>query len=1079
MPETTLLERPQLAAQQLLSGNTSGAWDAMLAPQNLSQKEHDEYLTKLGIKGTVYESIFQSITSPLLIISLILSHKFPPAVGEGLLKVSQEVGSLSSKIPFFGKWLSQNALFRGTAVPELFDGVAAENMAFKKWAGLREGANLDKFITTMGRTPNAREQVLVGAYTDGLHRNLRGFSGGKTGKVRIGSGITAVELDGVGTLFKDLESKMHPALREYAKDVRTFYNDAHAKFYGEPGNRKRLMRVLAQHGLEGDGAAEFVLHGPQMMDNYFPHRGLKTFEDFQLMITRMTQSGSSKQYGKNAVAKADNWISDEVRKRQFAMLPSWTDLAVVKDVIDPAAYGRLEAIVKARTLHAARLGGVRESIIQKLQKLEYGDIATNYSKYLQPAEAATYGEAVATHAPQQYSLRSGPVLASYVHTLAGTYAWTAKGYGEKLTRELNTLKALSKGGNPYAKMRTDIFENALMPMAMGRQTFQKAVKAQAWHMSMAHLASKLDTPWVTKLLGEPMVKQLQEHVINSRGAFNLMGLQQKASGFLYLSTLGLNPGSALRNTLQNVLTLGPVVGWETAATAMGNVMGQSHKYLALRLGERALSHEAAIAKVFPHFAEAGLNAGHLTEEVVEQSLRSAYDLAILPSGVKTLYEKISRGMMSLFTASETVNRLTSFEAGMIHAKRAGMAIDAAIPFAREIVKKTQFTITPTSGPLHFANWGPIAKQFVYFPTKMLEFATSTAITLGSGAIDPLTGKEMNISNVLFRGKAVPFGKYNPGTAARMVAGSILAMEVGDVLGIDFRSGLLESSVPTLQPVKTGSPFGALPVVPPGIGIAGSFLYGASTGEWDAFRHTFPLLVPGGVALTRGVGLLPPAAGGRMGASIARTLDRTYADYEQPAPDGRIAVYSGKGTFRGYYTPWDLLKQGLGVRSGDLPKEQEVLALITKNRDTIGSAKRDYLDARYRNSAREATIIATGFKQKFGFDVPVSDQDVKAMQTRRHISRLEQMIRTSPVGPARDSMIAAVQASIGASAQAMMGVDPALLGGSRSAMEQSRWGSGRGTGPARFSAQGDMSPLDQLNPSTLGRQPGVSQMQAIP
>jgi hypothetical protein len=340
---------------------------------------------------------------------------------------------------------------------------------------------------------------------------------------------------------------------------------------------------------------------------------------------------------------------------------------------------------------------------------------------------------------------------------------------------------------------------------------------------------------------------------------------------------------------------------------------------------------------------------------------------------------------------------------------------------------------------------------------------------------------MNISNVLFKGKNVPFGKYNPGTAARMIAGSILAMEAGDAAGLDFRSGLLEQSLPFPSPVKKGGVFGALPVVPPAIGVAGSAVYGATTGDWDAFKHSFPILVPGGVSLSRGIGLLPGGPG-QIGASLARTLDRTHADYEQPAPDGRIAVYSGKGTFRGYYTPWDLLKTGLGIRGGDLEKEQEILALITKNRDAIGEAKRGYLDARYRNSAREATIIAAQFKQKFGFDVPVNKQDIQAMQTRRHVTRLEQMIRTTPAGPARDSMIAAVQASIGASSQAMMGVDPALLGSSRSEAEQQRFGRGAtGSAPTRaaFSARSDLGPTGQLNPQTLGRQAGMNQLQPIP
>ena len=1083
MPEPTLLERPQVAVQQLLSGNVGGSWDALLAPQNLSVYEHDAYLEKLGIKGTAYESIFKTLTNPLLIATLILSHKFPPAVGDALLKVGDKVGGLASRLPFFGKWMSKDAWFRGTEVPGLLDDVATTVMDFKKRYGLRLGEVLTAYKTQTGRLPSETEQILVSSWLDGLNKPLRGFSG-RNGRIRLGSGITQMDLPEVGTLMPNLEQKMSPELLGLARNTRSVLNDVWEEVFAAPENRKQILRALANQKAAGlwDDSTQFIteyMQNPRKVVDYFPRRLLQTPEEFQRLVQMMTASGSAKRFGEASAAKAEAWVSDEVRKREFASLPSWQDLNLVRDAVDPAALQRLEAVTKAKMLHAARSAGVRDSVITKLQKLEYGDLANNYPKYLPEAEAALFGGAIADLGPKQYSLRLVPVLTSYTHTLAGTYGWTVKGFGEKLRGQLDILKGLARTGNPYAKARADVLENTLLPLAMGRQTFQRAVKAQAWQQGMVAAVAEFDTPDVRKVLGDKTVDFLREHALNSKGALNLMGLQQKASGYFYLSTLGLNPGSALRNLFQNVLTLGPTMGWATSAKALGNVLTQSHKYFALRLGDRALSHEAAIAKVFPHFAEAGLAAGHITEEVVEQALRSAHNIAAVPTAAATLAEKISRGMMSLFTASETVNRLASFEAGMIHAKRAGMSIDAAIPFAREIVRKTQFVLTPTSGPIALANTGPLTRQFLYFPAKMLEFATSTAFTLGSGAIDPKTGKEMNLTNLF--GRNIPFiGKYNPGTAARMVAGSIIAMELGDAMGLDFRSGLLESSLPLAQTTRTGSPFGALPVVPPAIGIAGSALYGVSTGDWDSFKHAFPLLVPGGVLTARSAGVVPPALGGAIGQSIARVLDRTYADYQHPAPDGRIAVYSGKGTFRGYYTAWDLLKSGLGIRGGDLDKEQQVLAMISKERDHITQAKRDYMDARFRNSAREASTIAASFQQKFGFPLPVSEKDMKAMQTRRHITRLEQLIRTAPPGKARASLIQAVQATLGSQASSLMGVDPALLGGPRKAANQARFG-GRSSplGRSSFDARSDISPFDQVNPATIGRQRGINQLQPLP
>ena len=1079
MPPVTMLERPQLVAQQLLAGQPASAWNAMLQPQELTPAEHDAYLKKLGIKGTVYEQVFKTITNPLLIVSLILSHKFPPAVGDNLLKLSQKVGGLGTRIPFLGKMLSKDAWFRGTPIPGLLDDVAMENMDFKKRFGVILGEELDKVKRVGGAGLTDREGIMVAAYVDGLHTPMRGFSG-KKGTMRIGSGSTQVDIPDIGVLMPGLREKMSPQLQELADGVREkMLNEQWKINYGKPEHRKRILSALKKQrdaGLWDDNAEDVLafMENPVMRPNYFPHRIERGPEDFQAMVEKMTASGASKRYSQAAGKKADSWISDEFRKRKFAMTPSWKDLEQVKDLVDPAAFQRLEAMHKAKLLQAARIGGVRESIIAKMQKLSFQDIRANYPRHLAPGEARIVADAIETSVPKEYSLKLVPVLTQYTHTMAGTYAWTVRGYGEKLTAAGMELKALAAKGNPHAQARYDYFEKALIPLSMGRLTFQRAVKAQAWHQGMAALQAKLDNPTLKNLIGEDLHKSLLDMVSPLGPAGSLTQVEGKVSTYFYLSTLGVNPGSAVRNLFQNVLTLGPTLGWVTAAKAGFNVMSQTNKYMALRFGPRALSHENAVAKVFPNFAKAGLAAGHITEEVVSEALRAAsHSVSILPQGMMTVGEKVKRGMMALFTGSETINRLMSFEAGMIHAKRAGLHIDVAIPFAREIVRKTQFSLTPTSGPMGLLNSGSTVKQFLYFPAKMLEFATSTALTLGGGAIDPRTGKMANISGWL--GRDVPIiGGFNPGTAARMVAGSIIAMELGDAMGMDFRSGLLESSLPLAQEVRTGSPWGALPVIPPAIGVAGALAYGASTGDWKALKHSAPLLIPGGVTAARSMGLLPS----QMGASAARVLDRTYADYEQPAPDGRIAVYSGKGTFRGFYTPWDLIKTGLGVGGGDLSKEQELLTLVTKNRDAISQSKRDYADARFRNSAREANGIAVSFKQKFGFDLPITEKDMKAMQTRRHVTRLEQLLRTAPAGPARESLIAAVQTAMAGSAEAMLGVDPALLGQSRSKAEKSRFGSGSSTRQP-FRARSDMSPFDSVNPRTIGRSPGIDQLQAIP
>lgn len=1058
-PNVSALERPQQALQSMMTGNVQGAWDAMLQPEELSPRDRDAFIKKLGIKDTVYENIVQGLTNPALILSLVLSHKFPVPVGKALWKLSDQVSGMTSRIPILGRLASPVAIFRGTEVPETLMTIAGNRMEFRKRFDARYAEVLSAFQTKTGRLPTSQEQVLVSAYLDGLHERVKGF-GGKNGKVTIGAGATRVELDGVGALMPGLPEKMGADLREFATSMRGVLDEQWEYVFNQKDNRRFVARALKRMQKEGliDEGLQAFIDDPKKMAHYFPHRVLQNEEDFRQMVKALTQSGSTRQFARNAQNKAVEWITPEVRRRQFAMIPDQQDLASVMDFVDKGQLAKLQEITKAQLLHGAAKAGMRQTTIGKLRAMSLDDIMQNYEKLLQPAEANQFSASMAENMPRSYSLKMMPVINSYNHTLAGTYAWTAKGGGEKMRAMVDEAKAAAILGDKRATWRAEYLENTILPQAMGRGTFRQAVKAQLWDQGMARLGSSLEEGPIRQLLGEKLTDTLASHLKNSRGAFNFMNVQAKAAGYFYLSTLGLNVGSSLTNMLQTVLTTGPLLGFKTTAEGLGAAMQKSHKYFALRLGPRTLDHEAALAAAYPEFAKAGLVSAPITAEVIENTLQNAYNIAAMPSKATKVTEKISRAMMGMFTASETSNRLIAFEAGMIHARRGGLGIDDAIAHARKVVETTQFPSGVHNRPAFVTDLPPLLGQFLNFPAKMLEFATSTALTAGSGDKSVLG--------------------YNPGTFARMIAGSVIAMELGDTIGVDLRGSLLSGALPMPNTPSDKKVFGMLPVVPPFLQLTGSAAVGVATGDWSNLVSSTPLLIPGGIQTFKVAGLLPPnVPGSNVGQSLAKAFERTYADYNQPAPDGRIAVYSGKGTFRGYYSPWEIVKYGLGVKGGDLDREQALIQMVTKERDAIQEAKSSYVDARFRNNATEANKIAFTFKQQFGFALPVSDRDMKALQTRRTVTRLEQLIRTMPAGEARNQAIQVLSATMGADAQALLGVDPAMLGQSRPAAQQSRFGGQSGGFSRRdpFSPTTDLGPQDTVNPSTIGRQPGVNRV----
>jgi len=1069
--EVALTDRPGQALQNTFAGNLPAAWRSLFQPKELTENEKNVLLKKWGLDKGPYARVFKTLTNPVLILALALSHKFPVPAGDNIFKLSQKVQGLAARVPVLRKLASMQGLFQGMKrsggqadFVDEFGKIIFDVNDFRSRHASDFANHLERFRRVTGHLPSKKEQLMVSAWLDGLHKPLRGFSG-KKGTIRLGSGDTVAVLEGVGTLMPNLEVRMGQATLQLAKGFRQTLDTQWKEIFSDLKGRKRILEAIRRQKAAGfsddisETMAEF-LKNPKKIPDYFPRRLLQSEEDFRKLIEVLTRSGDARKFARSATRKAQAWASPEVYKRKFQMLPSGADLDDLGDLVSGTERAKLTAILKARLVDKARVAGVRGSTLAMMKKLPLDELETNYPKLFQPAEAEKIATLLAEHRPQEYSLKLMPVISQYNHTLAGTFGWTVKGGGEKAVQMLDELKFRGKV-DAVARYQADILENTYIPVAMGRGTFRNAIRAQMFSQATQQLAVKLETsPGLRKILGDSATNSLIAGMKSSKGAFSLLNLERKAAGYFYLSTLGLNPGSALKNTLQLVLTTGPTIGYRTAAAGLGEAMRKSHKYFALRLGPRKLKHEAALRGAYPEFAETGLVASPITEEAIQNSLLNAYEISALPAGGVKIADKIQRAMMSMFTASESTVRLASFEAGMIHARRAKMPTIAAIEFSRKLVEKTQFLTGPQNTPFFLIDRSPLIRQLAQFPLRMLEFATVTAMSLGSGAIDPRTGKEMNLLG------------FNPGTFARMIAGSILAMELGEVMDWNVGDALIGGALPTFQPA--GKVLAPIPIVPPFFQILGAGAIGLGSGDFTELARATPLLIPGGVEAFRVMGLLPPGVpGSDLGRAAAKSFERTYADYSQPAPDGRIALFSGRGTLKGYYRPWEIVRYGLGVKGGDIEKESILLQTLVKNRDIIRETRQSYMDARFRNNAKEANQIIEEFRERFGFQLPVTEKDMKAMQMRRQMTRLEQVVRTLPPGPARDNLIQLIGATLGTTGEQVLGIDPALLGQGSAVRQAARTAN---VGSTRFNAQSDLSPLDTINPSKIGRQPGANRQQ---
>ncbi|KKN58750.1 hypothetical protein LCGC14_0549290 [marine sediment metagenome] len=1071
--EVAATDRPGLALQNAFAGDLPGAWRSMFQPKELTKGERNVLLKKWGLDSGPYAQVFRTLTNPVLILALAVSHKFPVPAGNNIFKLSKTVQGLAAKFPILRKIASMQGLFQGmkrsgaTAdFVDEFGAIIRDVNDFRGKHGESFAGHLERFRRNTGHLPSLKEQRIVASWLDGLHMPLRGFQG-KHGTIRIGSGETTAVVESIGTLMPNLEQKMGGALHQLGRGFRETLDAQWQEVFVSlgPKGRKRILSAIQKQKSVGitddisESMAAFI-RDPNKIPFFFPRRLLQSEEDFRRLISVLTESTSSKKFAGSAKRKISAWASPEVYKRKFQMLPSSQDLDAMGDLVDPVARSRLDTLMRSRLVDKARVAGVRGSTLATMKKLPLRELEKNYPTLFQPAEAQKIAGLLAEHSPREYSLKLMPVISQYNHTLAGTFAWTVKGGGEKAVQMLDDLKIRGKV-DAVARYQASILEETYIPIAMGRGTLRNTMRSQLWSQATQQLAVKIETsPGMRKILGDKATDMLIGGMRSSKGAFSLLNLERKAAGYFYLSTLGLNPGSALKNTLQLVLTTGPMIGYKTAAAGLGEAMRKSHKYFALRLGPRRIGHEAALRKAYPEFAKTGLVASPITEEAIQNSLINAYEIAALPSAGVKVADKIQRGMMSMFTASETTVRLATFEAGMLHARRAKMPIEASIEFSRKLVEKTQFLTGPQNTPFFLLDRSPLTRQLAQFPLRMLEFVTTTAFSLGSGAINPKTGKEMNLLG------------FNPGTFARMVAGSVLAMELGEAMNLNMGDALLGGALPTFQPA--GKVLAPIPIVPPFFQILGAGAIGLGSGDFTELMRSTPLVIPGGVSAFRIMGLVPPGVpGAKLGQAMAKTFERTYADYSQPAPDGRVAVFSGRGTLKGFYRPWELVRYGMGVKGGDLEKESRLLETLVKNRDTIREERRSYMDARFVNNAKGAAQIAEGFAKRFGFPLPVSEKDMKAMQLRRQMTRLEQVVRTMPPGPAREQIIELIGATLGTTGEQVLGIDPALLGETSKVRQAARTAN---VGRTNFNARTNLSPLDTVDPNTIGRQRGVNRQQ---
>jgi hypothetical protein len=982
-------------------------------------EDEEALLERIRHKDGIFEALWNTVTDPLVLITGALTFMFPLPTVRGLKSAAKSItpfGGPAGNVlgrQFFKPW----NMFRDYA-DEIYKplmGIAENKRWFNEQIATRLKESLDRFRSVARREPTRYELQLVAYKLDGLANELpsrfrhfrRPVEGADVGQLRspFKPGVIDEEIAKV------------PGLDQLRKDTRDLKEWAYDEVVlSDPEMRSEIIKAMgvrAEKGVKlapseiGRRMDRGTLRIPESVkdqlrstrkfqemqgrvvahtddptvrviggkiDEHFPHQLPRDLATFEQWIRKTLTPVPKSKHGK--MIRMDDKVADSLLPSYEAMLPEVPHLRRFPHLLNKERMGELELAVQ------------RLANDPKTGKVVYTRKIDPNTQMVNPVPP--------------YSLEFENVLPRYFHQMGATYAHNKGGGGRKLHE---AVAMLHKKGD----WREAVLQDTYIPLASGRLDYDKALRMAEWAGTRGRMREFLDGPVGSKVFSGPLTrmgKDLRANLDEASGTWGHLSLEAPLTEIMYASALGLNTSPVILNSLQTILTTTPLAGIQHASKGLAAVYKKATKYFDLRYN-RGLGHEEAFPKAFKEFHESGLGSQTMMREMFGEGMEQAYRKGAHGKFRKG-WDRVRNSMLWMFQKVELTNRLTAFEAGRSLSKAGGGTADDMMDMGRWMVRETQFPSGWESSPyaltkLRAKPFGRLLSMFLQFPISAAEFAMSTATTAYSKM--PIAQKSpalawLGVKDNSLIGELIK--PWHPGPLARMGFYGAVAWNAGKALGLDLERGLAFG----LSPMgMEGAPFYPAPV-PPILSLMGAAAMDLTAGEWNQMQYAAPLLVPGGVAAARAAGTLGTALPGVGYASegLAKFLGRKYTDYTKPTADGRYPVYSSAGdtiSFVGNMNVGQLVAQGLGVPiSGGGRAESQVMEWLVKNRDRIREAKRTYLEALYNNDGEGATRVENQFQKAYpqlkrGLRSLIKKSDIRALQMRRDLTRIEKVLRTLP------------------------------------------------------------------------------------
>lgn len=1065
-----IIGRQSVALRHLGRGDVGAALRAEFSPGSLSPEEAQSIIQAAELDTGVLGPIFESLTNPIVILGAALSFAFP------VLKLRQMYGSVSKQIKKADQMghmlppglrevmISPSTMLR--TEPHLWDAlldVAHGRKVFYEKYIPRMMDDLEVYAKKAGSPLTEFHGRVVAASLDGLEKvhpkALKNFArpgiNPKTGKAWSAKSIAGRMRSPFDTQKLTGHIDSQPGLREYVNSTRKVMDDVFDDLVvRHPEMRAELEAALTKKGRRLRVRQKRAIESGQLDTLDIPadvREYLKTSKRYKEVENKIRKSGTLE-------------LGDKLEDYWMHQLPRGVR-EIDTELVD------LMREVSKQGLHGKRMSaGVSATVSESLMK-RAGRMMPHLDDIKQ-FEGTGLLDDVAYKEMQQvvlssakdpakhilpYSLEYAGSMQDYMHRMAATYAFNVRGAGRILNEGVDYLKK----GQPGQQRIASVLEDTLIPLAAGKPDFQRAVRSQYWAGMQMRLQDSLKNGVLGQVVPKDLKKWMSDRLAPGGGPFVAGSLEGGLTDLMYSSTLGGNISSVLMNSMQTLITTVPFLG-KHALDGIQRTLSKAPEYFKARVA--GVPHFEAVQRAFPEFAEMGLGGMSKIVEGGLDQMQNAYRAATA-GPLRRGFDKTNAFLMSLFEKAETMNQLVAFEGTMAKAASEGIRGTEALLAARRTVMLTQFPGGAVNAPIWVSKMkghagGRLAMMFSQFALRYPEFLISTATAAGSGV--------------------QAAGGRNWGTIGRAMLISGLAYEGGKAMGVDLSRGLMFGALP--EP-REDSPFYPWPMVSPALSIAGNLARDVLSGEFpEKSKYSLPLLVPGGVAGARAVGLV------KYGAGAAEALGRKWIDYDSPGPGGTYPMYSearsGATTLVGYSTLPQIMAQGLGLPVNTVSKQEPgAMEWLMKNRDRIREAKRQYLEAVNVNDQQEANSIDQQFQAAYpevqgGLRALVQPRDMEAMQLRKDVSRMERVMDTLP-REVRPIFAAALQASMLGGGSDWLGIPPGMLGtGTVKSREAARPGafrsnnlgfsrggggfsrpgvfSGGGTGPMQGRSPGDIS-----------------------